>query len=76
MEALKAYRVMKGSSDGTFVVGDVIWKSEDGTIVSTHGRGFLLPDEQTPETMDFEYKEAPEWKITKHSGREYIEKIV
>ena len=39
MEALKAYVVTKGSSDGTLTVGDKIWLSKNGDFKYTlYGR--------------------------------------
>lgn len=76
METLKAYRIIKGSSDGTFRKGDIVWKSQNGDLNSVHGRGWILSDEQTPETMDFDYEEAADWKVTKTGSRESCQRVL
>lgn len=76
MEILRAYRITKESSDGTFQTGDIVWKSENGDLNSAHGRGWILPDEQTSETIDFECEEAVDWKVTKTGSRESCQHIL
>ena len=41
MEKLRLYVVTKGSSDGTFKAGDVIWLSQNGDLNNCNGGGWL-----------------------------------
>lgn len=45
MEKLKPYRVTKGSSDRTFTIDEIIWKSENGDINSVQAKGWITPSE-------------------------------
>lgn len=73
MERLKAYRVTKGSSDGTFVPGNIIWQSPNGEINTMYGT--LLNEEQSPETMDFECVEDNKWKVIRTDRCETLVKL-
>lgn len=75
MKPLIPYRVVKGSSDGTFIKGDVLWKSENGDINSIAGNGFFSFPEQDEASNDFECVEAVGWKVTKvDNGYNYYER--
>lgn len=65
IKPLTPYCVIKDSSDGTFVKGDIIWKSENGDISSVTGNGFLPLSEQDEASNDFECVDAPDWRVTK-----------
>lgn len=74
MKPLIPYRVVKDSSDGTFIKGDVLWKSENGDINSATGIGSLPFSEQDDTSNDFECVNASDWKVTKvDNGSHYYE---
>lgn len=79
MKPLIPYRVVKDSSDGTFVKGDVLWRSENGDINSVTGNGYLPFSEQDETSNDFECVDAPDWRVTKvdngYSIHEICEKV-
>lgn len=54
LEVLKSYRVIKDSSDRTFISGDIIWLSENGDINSVQAAGCIDPHEVGRNTLDFE----------------------
>ena len=75
MEKLKAYRITKGSTDGTFQVGNVIWKSLNGDINSVYGKGWITPSEVDHKTLDFECEEAEDFKVIKIGSSEICKPI-
>lgn len=79
MKPLIPYRVVKDSSDGTFVKGDILWKSENGDINSINNCGFLIRIEQDGTSNDFECLEDFDWRVLKvdngSSVHEICEKI-
>ena len=78
MKPLIPYCVIKDSSDGTFVKGDIIWRSENGDINSVAGNGFFPFSEQDEASNDFECVNAPDWRVRKvdngYSTHEICEK--
>lgn len=73
---LKAYRIINGSSDGTFEKGEVIWKSENGDINSIQANGCITPSEVDSETLDFEYEEASDYEVIKAVGLEICKRVI
>lgn len=71
MEILKPYKITKESSDGTFLVGDIIWQSENGDINSMQGKGWITPSEVEQDTLDFEYEDADNYEVIS-TGRSEI----
>ena len=62
MNRLVAYRVIKGSTDETLRKDDIIWLSNDGTIISAIG--FLSKEEWNQETTrDFEVEPCNEYSV-------------
>lgn len=76
LEKLKPYRIVNGSSDGTFIPGEIIWISDGGEVNSVHGGGFIYPEEGDPETWDFEAEEANDWEVISVNGNEFCRKII
>ena len=70
LEALKPYRVVKSSSDNTFVSGDIIWMSENGDINSVQAAGYINPHEVGEKTMDFEAESTSDFEVVKTNGSE------
>lgn len=70
LEALKPYRVIKSSSDGTFAFGDIIWISDNGDINSVQATGCIDPHEVGRNTLDFEVEAAPDFEVVKTNGSE------
>ena len=59
MDKLKAYTVIKSSTDKTIEVGDIIWLSANGDLNSIKGQGWLSEKEWNVDgTNDFEVKEC------------------
>lgn len=57
MEKMRLYEVTKGSSDGTFQVGDLIWMSDNGDINNVRACGWLSKEDWNQAgTNDFECK--------------------
>ena len=55
MDKLKAYTVIKSSTDKTIEVGDIIWLSANGDLNSIKGQGWLSEEEWNIDgTNDFE----------------------
>ena len=75
MEKLKAYRIIKGSTDGTFQIGEIIWKSPNGDINSVQGKGWIVPSEVDSRTLDFECEEAEDYKVIRIGGSEICKPI-
>ena len=69
MKPLTAYEVVEGSSDKTFLTGDIIWISENEDInlipVGDYKQGGWLEKEDymASETSDFKAVESSEWKV-------------
>ena len=70
MEKLKPYVVTKDSTDKTFVVGDIIWQSENGDINCVQGAAWITPCEVGMETLDFENQVTDEWEVLRLGGSE------
>lgn len=51
---LKPYCITKGSSDGTFIPGEIVWLSENGDINSVQAAGSMDPNEVGKAALDFE----------------------
>lgn len=75
LEKIKAYRITKKSSDGTFLPEDIIWLSDGGEINSVHGGGFIYPEEGDSATWDFEAELANNWEVIAVNGNEFCRKI-
>lgn len=55
MEKMRLYEVTKGSSDGTFQEGDLIWMSDNEDINNVRAGGFLSKEDWNQEGInDFE----------------------
>ena len=63
LKKIKPYRIVTGSSDGTFLPGEIVWVSENGDINSVQGAGCIEPSEVSEMTLDFEIVEAPEFEV-------------
>lgn len=75
LEKLKPYRITKKSSDGSFLVDDIIWISDGGEINSVTAGGFIYPDEGDSATFDFEAEQTHEWKVVTIGGSEFCRRI-
>lgn len=77
MKNLTPYRVIKSSSDKTFLVGEIIWISPSGHINSIQSKGWIDPtdsDFDNEKTLDFEVEEAMDYEVIV-SGGEICRKI-
>lgn len=75
MKTLQAYEVTKGSTDGTFLVGDIIWESRDGSIViACKNGGWINPDELIGETADFQMIESKDYSVVFNGRSEQLVK--
>lgn len=72
LEKLQAYKITKGSSDGTFVSGEIIWISENDDINSIPDKGCIEADEVPCCTLDFDAEEADNCIVEKSNGMEFI----
>lgn len=64
MEKLKLYTVIKGSTDGTIEMGNIIWISENGDLNIAGRKGFLIHDEwDNSDTKDFEVKPCKDYYL-------------
>ena len=73
MKPLVAYRVIKGSADGTFNINDLIWLSENGMV--TDCSGFLDKEEwNQKDTNDFEVEECHDYCVLKWKDTEGLRK--
>lgn len=63
MDKLKPYRVIKESSDRTFIFGDIIWVSQNGDINNMNANGWITPSEVDDNTLDFEVKNADDFEV-------------
>ena len=71
------YRITHGTLDGTLVVGDVIWMSENEDInVPGENGGFLLKDEwkHNPYLNGFYVEQVDDYEIVVSGSRESIVK--
>ena len=75
LEKLKPYRIIKGSSDDTFFIGDVIWLSPNGHINCIIGNGFIDPSEIGSESLDFDAEEADDYEVIKTQSSEICRKL-
>ena len=75
LEKLKPYRITKKSSDGSFLVDDIIWISDGGEINSVTAGGFIYPDEGDSATFDFEAEQTHEWKVVTVGESEFCRRI-
>ena len=75
LKKLKPYRIIKGSSDDTFFIGDVIWLSPNGYINCIIGKGFIDPSEIGSESLDFDAEEADDYEVIKTQSSEICRKI-
>ena len=75
LEILKPYRIIKSSSDGTFIVGEIIWISENKDINSVQGKGFIPLIECKNGTLDFEAESANDWEIIRSAHSEICRHI-
>ena len=74
MEKLTAYTVTKGSTDETFLNGDIIWKCKNGDVMLANGGGWVEREdiEQSPETNDFEVEKNEEYAVIAFQGAEML----
>ena len=71
-----AYRVTKGNTDGSLVLGDIIYlDGVDGSLnlCGAFG-GWHDKEELTPEIMDFEAEEATDYEFFRDSWRYGVRK--
>ena len=66
LEVLKSYRVIKDSSDRTFISGD---------INSVQAAGCIDPYEVGRNTLDFEVEAAPDFEVIKTNGSEICRRV-
>lgn len=75
MKPLTAYRVTKGSLDGTEMKDDIIWLSKNRMLNSAKGAGFLMEDEwDVAGSNDFEVEESEEYCVLSWNGAETLRK--
>lgn len=73
MQPLKAYTVIKGSTDRTLREGDIVWLSENEDL--NISGGWLSKDEwNRPETNDFIIEECATHCVLKNGKREILMK--
>ena len=75
MDKLKPYRVIKDSSDRTFISGDIIWISQNGDINNMNANGWITPSEVEAETLDFEAENTDEFAILITGKQEICRRI-
>lgn len=76
MEKLRLYVVTKGSSDGTFKAGDVIWLSQNGDLNNCNEGGWLSEEEwKHSKTCDFEVEPSKEYYLEVRNGSERVCRI-
>lgn len=75
LEVLKSYRVIKDSSDRTFISGDIIWLSENGDINSVQAAGCIDLYEVGRNTLDFEVEAAPDFEVIKTKESEICRRM-
>lgn len=76
MEKLRLYTVTKSSSDGSFIVGDIIWLSSNGDLNNAMGGGWLSKEEwDVNGTNDFEVEICNDYYLDIIDGSECVRKI-
>lgn len=75
MEKMKAYNVIKNSSDKTFILGEIIWISENGDINSVQAAGAINPYEVGCKTLDFKVEVASDYEVIKANGSEICRRV-
>lgn len=70
LNTLIPYRVIKGSSDHTFLPNDVIWVSQNGDINNMNANGWITPSEVKDKTLDFEVEKAEGYEVIKTNRSE------
>lgn len=75
LEILKAYRITKGSSDGTFIPCEIIWLSENGDINSVQAAGCIDTHEVDEKTLDFEAESTSDFEVVKTHGSEICRRV-
>ena len=73
MDKLKAYTVIKSSTDKTIEVGDIIWLSANGDLNSIKSQGWLSEKEWNIDgTNDFEVEECRTHHLLVLDGDEIV----
>ena len=75
MKPLVAYKVTRGSKDTTLVNGNIVWKSEDDTLIVAGKNGGCLAKGEW-EDLDFEVEECLDYKGVQNGHSESLVKIV
>ena len=76
MDKLKAYTVIKSSTDKTIEFGDIVWLSANGDLNSIKGQGWLSEEEWNIEgTNDCEVEECRTHYLDITNGSESIRKL-
>ena len=75
MKPLVAYKVTRGSKDSTLVNGNIVWKSEDDTLIVAGKNGGCLAKGEW-EDLDFEVEECLDYKEVQNWHSESLVKIV
>lgn len=75
LSTLIPYCVIKGSSDNTFLTGDVIWLSQNGDINNMNANGWITPSEVEFETLNFETEKAEDFEVVKTNGSEICRRV-
>lgn len=75
LKKLTPYRVMTGSTDETFVPGDIIWISSRGDIHCLQTRGFIYLVQADENTLDFDVIPEKEFNIITDGDTEFCVKI-
>ena len=75
LEKIKAYRITKKSSDGTFTPGEIIWISDGGEVNSAQYGSCIYPEEGESTTWDFEAELADDWEAIVIGKTEFCRKI-
>ena len=75
MRPLVAYKVTRGSKDSTLVNGNIVWKSEDDTLIVAGKNGGCLAKGEW-EDLDFEVEECLDYKGVQNGHSESLVKIV
>ena len=75
MKPLVAYKVTRGSKDSTLVNGNIVWKSEDDTLIVAGKNGGCLAKGEW-EDLDFEVEECLDYKGVQNGHSESLAKIV
>lgn len=74
MKPLVAYKVTRGSKDSTLVNGNIVWKSEDNTLIVAGKNGGCLAKGEW-EDLDFEIEECLAYKVIKDKYHEKLVKV-